>query len=77
VADVLQHLGKVGMERGVDLCGAGIPQSECDPARSDEVIEMGKASGRQWPMLGVTIDERGTELLVVAPVPRTPDIAAR
>jgi hypothetical protein len=67
---VLQHLGKVGLERGVDLRGAGIPQSECDLAGSDEVIEMGKAPGRQWPMPGVTLDERRTELLVVAPVPQ-------
>jgi hypothetical protein len=47
VADVTQHLGKVGMERGVDLRGAGIPQPERDLTGRDEVIEMGQASGRQ------------------------------
>ena len=72
VADVPQHPGKVGTERGVNLRGAGVPQSECDVAGSDEVIEMGQASGRQWPVLGVTLDERGTELLVVVPVPQFP-----
>jgi hypothetical protein len=72
VADVTQHLGKVGLERGVDLRGAGIPQPERDLTGRDEVIEMGQASGRQWPVLGVTLDERGTELLVVAPVPQFP-----
>ena len=72
MADVPQHLGKVGTECGVDLRGAGVPQSECDLAGSNEVIEMGQASGRQWPVLGVTLDERGTELVVVAPVPQFP-----
>ena len=72
MADVPQHLGKIGTERGVDLRGAGVPQSECDLAGSDEVIEMGQASGRQWPMLGVTLDERCTELLVVVPMPQFP-----
>jgi hypothetical protein len=66
------QFGKVGTERGVDLRGAGVPQSECDLAGSDEVIEIGQASGRQRPMLGVTLDERCTELLVVAPVPQFP-----
>ena len=72
MADVPQHLGKVGTERGVDLRGAGVPESECDLASRDEVIEMGQASGRQWPMPDVTLDERRTELLVVAPVPQFP-----
>jgi hypothetical protein len=72
VADVPQHLGKVRLERRVDLRGAGIPQSEGDLAGGDEVIEMGKTPGRQWPVLGVTLDERRTELLVVAPVPQFP-----
>jgi hypothetical protein len=42
VADVPQHLGKVGTEGGVDLRGAGKPQSKCDLAGSDEVIEISK-----------------------------------
>src|ERR1043165_45718 len=71
-ADVPQHLGKVGMERGIDLRGACIPQSAGDLAGRDEVIEMGQPPGRQWPMLDVTLDERRTELLVVAPVPQFP-----
>jgi hypothetical protein len=37
-------------------------------AGSDEVIEMGKVAGRRQPMLGVALDERRTELLVVVPV---------
>ena len=72
MADVPQHPGKVGLERGVDLCGAGVPQSECHLAGGDEVIEVGQASGRQWPVLGVALDERCAELLVVAPVPQFP-----
>jgi len=72
VADVPEHLGKVGMEGRVDLRGAGIPQSECDLAGCDEVIEMGKASGWQWPMLSVAIDERRTELPIVVAAPQLP-----
>ena len=73
MADVPKHLGKVGPEGGVDLRGPGEPQSECDLAGSDEVVvEMSKASGRQWPMLGIAVDQRRTELLVVVSLSQFP-----
>lgn len=59
---VCLYLVEAGAERRVDLRGAGEPQSECDLARRDEVIEMGetgweRAGARRQasPVAGVTL----------------------
>ena len=70
-AGVPKDLIEVGAEGRVGLGHAGKPECECDIASGDEVIEMGE-SARRPPILGVAVDERRAELLVVASVSQFP-----
>ena len=72
-ADACQHLVQAGPEDRADLRVSGKPQSECNIAGSDEVIEMGEVAVRRRPMPGIALDERRTELPVVAAVPQFPE----
>src|SRR5262249_21364252 len=70
-AGVQQHLVEFSAECRVGVRHAGEPQSECDLAGGDEVIQVGQIA-RQRPVLTIAIDKSVAELSVVGSVSQFP-----